>query len=108
MTLTQRVEHILSGSMDARNSDKELQIQLMRYYGMRLTSEQELTFKKMPSLESVRRVRQKIQEQGRYPASKEVKRVRDAKAMAIEQNAPIAKPERIATLFDNEQYKGWR
>lgn len=100
MTLTQQVSNILAVSRQARNSDKELQILYMQKFGMNLSQKQIDTFREMPSLESIRRVRQKLQEQGEYPADQNIKKERDWRAMRMQQNAPTAKPKTIEYIIE--------
>lgn len=99
MNVTQQVENILSVSRQARNSDKELQIIYMQKSGMQLTPQQIEIFRVMPSLETVRRIRQKLQEGGTYPADQKIKQARDWKAMRVQQNAPSAKPVTLERII---------
>lgn len=99
MNIAQQVENILSMSREARNSDKTLQVIYMQKFGMNLTDEQIDTFKRMPPLESIRRVRQKLQEQGKYSADQTVKKSREWKAMRMQQNAPSAKPKTLERII---------
>lgn len=98
MTVTQQVENILAVSRMARNSDTELLIIYLQKAGMNLTPHQVDLFKTLPSTETIRRVRQKIQQSGRYLADQKIANTRKFKAMQMQQNAPIAKPERIEQL----------
>jgi hypothetical protein len=95
MTITDQVENILRASKQARNSDTELQIIYMQKFGLNLTDHQVELFRNMPSLETIRRVRQKIQEQGKYPADQAVRGERKRKALVMQQTAPSAKPHNI-------------
>lgn len=76
MTVTQQVTNILQASRDARNSDRELIIIYMDKFGMELTEKQKLLFREMPSTETIRRIRQKLQEDGQYPAEENVDKAR--------------------------------
>lgn len=100
MSITQDVEYILSMNRDARNSDKALYIEFMQKRGMDLSPEQIARFMRIPSLESVRRTRQKIQEQGKYPADQRVKAERNWKSMRMQQNMPAAKPEAVERIVE--------
>jgi hypothetical protein len=86
MTIKQQVENILRASRQARNSDSELQIIYMQKAGMNLTPEQVETFKSLPSMETIRRIRQKLQEEGKYPADSEVEQARYNKFVDTKQN----------------------
>lgn len=88
MNVTEQVESILKHSVQARNSDKELLIIFMQKSGLDLDARQIQRFRDMPSFETLRRVRQKIQEGGKYKASKKVEDTRKFKAMQIQQQAP--------------------
>lgn len=72
MNISERVENILKAVPATRSSDKELLIVYMQKAGMDLTPSQIALFKDLPSMETIRRIRQKLQEDGKYPASKEV------------------------------------
>lgn len=96
MTVTDRIRNILSYSVNARNSDTELWLIYAQKSGMNLSQEQIRIFRdKMPSFETIRRVRQKLQEKGEFLASENVRKQRKAKAQVIQQIAPKAKPEYI-------------
>lgn len=99
MTITQRVENILRFSRSARNSDVELQIIYMQKAGMSLSQQQIRVFKNLPSMETIRRIRQKLQEQGKYEADYPIKSVRHSKSLEMQQNVPSAKPERIEQIL---------
>lgn len=106
MTISNRVEAILKASKDARNSDTMLQIIYMQKAGMNLTQHQIELFKSLPSMETLRRTRQKIQEGGKYPADKQVKKQRDFKSLQMQQITPKATPKYIEqTLNDGSTVK---
>lgn len=85
MNVTQRVSNILGASHAARNSDLELLIIYMQKSGMALSDEQIRTFKAMPSMETIRRTRQKIQMDGKYPADPKVNEARYNKFKNVRQ-----------------------
>lgn len=103
MNQTQMVRSILSENKLARDSDSELEIQVLIRMGFNPTPRQIDIFKST-SLESIRRTRQKLQERGEFLPSPEVAKQRKLKSMIMQQNAPIARPERIERLV-NEQPK---
>lgn len=72
MTIRDRVESILKVSRKARNSDTELQLIYLQKLGMNLSQHQIDVFRQAPSMETIRRIRQKLQMDGKYPADKEV------------------------------------
>lgn len=86
MNISERVENILKVSRDARNSDKELLIIYMQKAGMDLSQKQRNIFRDMPSSETIRRIRQKFQEQGKYKADKAVDEARFNKYRKVRYN----------------------
>lgn len=102
MTIQDRVENILKVSDKARNSDRELMLIYMQKSGMELTSKQMEVFRNMPSMETIRRIRQKLQEQGKYPASEQVNEERYRKFKQTRQNIKYQSPEQ---LLENLGYK---
>lgn len=98
--LTKIVEDILKVSYKSRNTDKELYLYIFDHYGIHLTESQKEIFRNMPSLESVRRVRQKLQEGGKYQADQKIKKERDWKALRMQQNTPTAKPKVIENIME--------
>lgn len=79
MTIAERVASILKHDTKSRDSDKRLMLVYMQRAGMNLSDEQVKLFYKLPSMETIRRTRQSLQMQGRYPASKVVEQQRYAK-----------------------------
>ena len=104
MNVTQTVESILRDHKQARNSDKALMAYYMQLEGMNLTKEQLLIFKDMPSMETIRRVRQALQADGQFPAESTVATERQRKANVIEQNIPISKPEDVEKHLEARGY----
>lgn len=86
MTIKERVANILKASSAARNSDTELQIIYMQKSGMNLSDEQLRIFRELPHMETIRRIRQKFQENGEYPADREVEQARYNKYVNTKQN----------------------
>lgn len=76
MKISSRVRNILEAVPKTRNSDKELLIVYMQKSGMDLTPAQVNLFKELPSMETIRRIRQKIQEGGELLATPEVEKAR--------------------------------
>jgi hypothetical protein len=76
MTIKERVENLLKASVKARNSDIELLILYMQKSGMELSEKQIEIFRKMPSAETITRIRRKLQEEGKYEASDAVNQAR--------------------------------
>lgn len=86
MNTKQRVESILAHSQIARNSDTELQIIFLQKLGMNLSEHQKEVFRKAPAMETIRRIRQALQMEGRYKADKEVEDNRYEKFVAQKYN----------------------
>lgn len=101
-TISDRVRYVLGEYEHTRNSDKELLVVYMQKSGMNLTKEQIKIFRSMPSMEAIRRVRQKIQENGEYLPADEVRRERLLKAKAMQITTPLGKPERIESVLINQ------
>lgn len=104
MKITTRVEKILQDYPQTRSSDKDLMIYFWHFSGLELTPAQREKFRSLPSTESVRRVRQKIQEGGKYPATEKVIKERDFKSMQVQQIAPKATPQYIADTIEQRLF----
>lgn len=102
MRLTKIVENKLRYNRMARNSDKELYLDIMEHYGLMLTPKQKQVFRDMPSLESVRRLRQKFQEQGMYKADQKVAKTRNYKAMRMQQTSLSYKPKDMEKVLEEQ------
>lgn len=76
MNITERVKNIMQAVPATRSSDKELLIVYMQKAGMDLTPSQIAMYRELPSMESIRRIRQKIQENGELLATPEVEKAR--------------------------------
>lgn len=100
MKLNNTIEHILLNYPEARDSDKYLILKVWEQYGLYLSDVQKDKFMDCPSTESIRRTRQKLQEQGKYKASDRVSRHRRIKSYVVQQNAFTASPERLGEIID--------
>lgn len=76
MRVKDKVERVLSVHKDTRDNDKLLMLQVWEIEGFFLTDNQKIAFMKSSSPESIRRMRQKMQEEGKYRASEEVEQKR--------------------------------
>lgn len=101
MRLTPIIEDILRNNPKARDSDSELNIQVLLRMGVYLSDSQIDKLREI-NFESIRRTRQKLQQQGKYLPSERVARQRRLKSMIIQQNAPTAKPERVEYLINDQ------
>jgi len=96
--LNKTIETILRDYPETRSNDRLLQIKVWERQGFYLSDSQRDKYLHLPSTESVRRTRQKIQESGLYPASESVKRQRKFKAMQIQQMIPKVKSDKVERL----------
>lgn len=76
MKVLDQVMNILKASEKARNSDTELMLIYFYKSGMNLSPEQIELFRKLPSMETIRRTRQLIQMKGQFPPNPEVEKQR--------------------------------
>ncbi len=95
MNVTHQVENILKASRSARNSDKSLWLIYAQKSGLNLSESQIETFKSMPSFETIRRTRQKIQEHGKYPADNDINEARYSKFVNVKANINYDDPEKL-------------
>lgn len=76
MIIKKRVESILSNYPVTRNSDIELILRVWELEGVQLNPRVRAMIKECTAPETIRRVRQKFQEEGKYLASKKVEEQR--------------------------------
>jgi len=104
--ISKLVENILRECMSPRSSDRALIIEVLQRRGANLTPHQIEVIKDL-NFESIRRIRQKLQEQGKYLPAEEIQRERRVRSYITQQNIPQAKPERIPELFDQPKAVSW-
>lgn len=81
-----QVEYTLKIYPEARNNDKLLQVLVLKnFYGV--VSIDDILKPRVPSLESIRRCRQKLQSDGQYPSAEVVKRAREQQEEAYREFA---------------------
>lgn len=95
MTTTDRIRSILRVSHKSRNSDLELWIIFAQKSGMNLSQYQIDKLRLMPSFETIRRTRQKIQEQGDLRADPEVEERRYEKFKQVRGEIGSSQPESV-------------
>lgn len=95
------IEGVLRDHPETRSSDRELYIQVWENYGFHMSEGQKAKFRELPSSETIRRVRQKLQEQGHYAATERVKRHRNFKSMEVQQKMPQTRPEKVEPLLES-------
>ena len=83
-TVQEKVEQALKTNEKARNSDRVLMGIIWQQEGFNMTDEQKKLFMELTNPESIRRERQKFQEKGLYPASKEVDDARFKKYQEVQ------------------------
>lgn len=89
MNTTDRIRNVLRASHAARNSDFELWLIYAAKSGLDLSENQIEVLRNMPTFETIRRTRQKLQENGEYPADPEVEQARFDKFKKVRQNIPF-------------------
>lgn len=89
------IERILRDFPETRNSDKRLILKVWESQGLYLTEAQAYKFFEVSSPETIRRVRQKIQESGKYQADPLIRRERRFKSYRLQQITPQAKPQYV-------------
>lgn len=102
MNTFQIVEAILRDNERSRNSDKELEIDFFDWIGVGLTDKQKSIIRDAPSLETLTRARRKIQEQGKYLASEEVRKERKFKSFTMQQRIPQTPPQKIPQIMQQQ------
>lgn len=76
MRVKDKVERVLSQKPETRDNDKLLMLYVWQIEGLNLSDSQLKKWKEVSSPESIRRMRQKFQEEGEYKASEEVEQKR--------------------------------
>lgn len=104
MRVSTIVEGILRDYPLARSSDKELLLKVWESYGFYLDERQRQIFKQLPSMETLTRVRRKIQESGKFPAMASVSRQRKFKAMVVQQQMPKTPVEKVEPLLEQTTF----
>lgn len=99
MKVTGYVKRALEDNPRARSSDKILLLQVWHSLGLDLTPAQTNRFLEIPTPETIRRIRQKLQEGGLYQADEKIKKARNLKGLEIQQNNPVVSAERLETLL---------
>lgn len=67
-----KVERVLQDNVSTRSNDRLLMLKIWEDEGLRFTPEQQQAFMKVSSPETIRRNRQKLQEDGKYRATPDV------------------------------------
>lgn len=95
MTNQQRVRNLLEHVPSTRSSDIELIIYYYQKAGVNLSFEQMQKIRELPTPETLTRIRRKIQENGEFPATKEVEEARYNKFKSVKQNINYEDPEKL-------------
>lgn len=104
MKISDVVESTLAHYEAARSNDRLLLIQVWEAQGFIMTPEQKAKFMELPSAETIRRVRQKIQEEGKYPANEYVRKQRKFKGMQVQQIIPKTKSEKVEEIIQHRLF----
>lgn len=102
MTTSQRVANILAVSQRARDDDLELWLIFAQKFGLALNEMQIALLRKMPSFETIRRIRQKYQQEGKYPASLEAEKRRYKRFKNVRANIVDSEPDNLMDLLERE------
>ena len=81
-----QIKEILKEYPETRDSDKLLILKVWESEGLFLSDDQRETFLKLTSSETIRRTRQRLQEQGYYKSTQRVKDIRMAKEVEMRQD----------------------
>ena len=92
-------ENVKYKGISVRDSDKALILWVWWQLGFQLTHEQMDKFMNLPSTETIRRLRQKLQEKGKYGGSKAVLDERRWKSLVASQNMPTASLNRSEDIL---------
>lgn len=94
------IKNILGSDRQARNSDRHLIIKVWERQGLYLLPDQkEKFYHVVASAESIRRTRQKLQEEGKYPADQVISGHRRFKGAQVQQNMPTTDAEDVENLI---------
>ncbi len=96
---TKIVNGLLMKYQNCRDSDSDLMIGVLQVAGANLTPKQREVIRGI-NFESIRRLRQRLQEQGKYPASPEVAAQRKQKAELIKNAVPYGNEELLQKLIN--------
>jgi hypothetical protein len=99
MRVKDKVERVLSLKPETRDNDKLLMLYVWQIEGLNLSENQLKKWKEVSSPESIRRMRQKMQEDGMYRASEKVEEQRYQ--MYVETKDAISQaPQAVSWLSD--------
>ena len=101
----QLVTRVLANHPEARNSDVELHICCLEEQGLALSYYQKSAIRRAFAFETIRRARQKIQEEGLYPASDNTRRGRKAKELKM--RIEMKKKEYIPQYDEQGRVQGY-
>lgn len=97
------IKRVLDSHPETRSSDRELYIKVWEEFGFYMSESQKAKFRELPPSETIRRIRQKLQEQGKYPALETVRKHRKSKGMQMRQQMPSLKAHKIEPLLDQRE-----
>lgn len=100
MRVSDLVEQILIDIPQTRSDDRYLLLKVWERCGLILDPVQQTKFMDVPSSETIRRIRQKIQESGRYPADETIRKHRKFKSMQVQQRITQTRPDQVDNLIN--------
>lgn len=90
--ISKLVEEVLSFMPNTRDSDQDLILNVWSLQGIEFTIKQREQIRRAASPESIRRTRQKLQEQGKYLGQPKVKQERYLRSLEMQQAMPAHQP----------------
>lgn len=97
-----RVYQRLRDNPQCRNSDRQLMLEIWEGEGLYLSATQKAKFMEVSSPETIRRTRQKVQEDGYFPADAKVKQYRQENESEVTAEVVIPKMEQQAISWLND------
>lgn len=102
MKISDIVAKALNDDPQARSDDRKLLLGVWAEQGLILLESQRSIFMyQIASSETIRRIRQKLQEQGKYVAAEPIRRHRKFRGLQVQQAIPKTKPEKIDQLINS-------
>ena len=97
-------EWVLLNKPETRNSDIDLIVEVWNAQGLHLTNQQIEHLKtRCSNPETIRRIRQKLQEQGKYLPSEQVENARYKKFVAVKGGIGVANAQETDELLNNNR-----
>jgi hypothetical protein len=94
------IEGVLRDAPDTRSSDSSLYIEVWEKLGFFMSESQKAKFHDLPTAETISRVRRKLQQEGKYLATKKVRDHRNFKGMEVQQKMPTTPSDKVEPLLN--------